>query len=80
MPALKRTFSKRRATVKQRHAKAIQQISRPLAFPKNYSYSSRRSSLGFPDVVRTTMRYHDSTISIDAGIGLTAVHVFRLNR
>jgi hypothetical protein len=38
-----------------------------------------KTTLGFPDVVRTKMRYYDPAITINPTVGNTAVHVFRLN-
>ena len=77
-----RKFSKKgpRTSIRQKKYNRLQRLSVPRSISTGYGFASRRASMGFPDVVRTTLRYHDSTIKLNPGIGTTAVHVFRLNR
>lgn len=69
-----------RVSIRQRRSNSIKALSEPMDVAKGYGFSTRRSSLGFPDVVRSTFRYNDSTIALNPGVGTTAIHVFRLNR
>ena len=44
-----------------------------------FGFSTRSHTMGFPDVLRTNLRYHEPFFSLDAAAGATAVYVFKLN-
>lgn len=81
MPFTKK-FAKRpeRVSIRQKRTQAIKKFSVPRSIATGYGFVSRQASTGFPDAVRTTLRYHDAGWTLNADAGTTAVHVFRLNR
>lgn len=72
-PSIKsRGFAKRYNSSKRRVNSASKKDA-------GYAALTDKTTLGFPDVVRTKMRYFDQGILINPTVGNTSVHVFRLN-
>lgn len=73
--------SNKRTSIKtQRRTKAIARLYKSVTPSNNFAFASSRKNTGFPDAIRTTLRYFDHRVQLNPAANTTAVHIFRLNR